>query len=112
VRPHPYFSRQGADVYVDVPVTVPELLRGASIEVPTPDGAVTLKVPPRSANGRKLRLRGKGATQRGSKERGDLYATLQAVVPTDGDAERVEQIAREMEPLYGSANVREHLRSR
>jgi curved DNA-binding protein len=112
VRPHPYFSRQGADVYVDVPVTVPELLRGASIEVPTPDGAVTLKVPPRSSNGRKLRLRGKGATQRGSKERGDLYATLQAVVPTDGDAERVEQIAREMEPLYGSANVREHLRSR
>lgn len=109
VRPHPYFTRKGSDVYVDLPVTVPELLRGGSIQVPTPDGAATVKVPPRSANGGKLRLRGKGATKRGSKERGDLYVTLAAVLPKDGDEEALEKVADAMEPLYGAADVREHL---
>ncbi len=109
VRPHPYFSRKGPDVYVDLPVTVPELLRGGSIQVPTPDGAASVKIPPKSANGRKLRLRGKGATKRGSKDRGDLYVTLSAVLPKDADEGALEKIAAEMEPLYGSTDVREHL---
>lgn len=109
VRPHPFFTRKGADVYVDLPVTIPELLRGGSIQVPTPDGAATVKVPPRSSNGRKLRLRGKGATQRGSTERGDLYVTLSAVLPQEGDDGKLEEIAAAMEPLYRGADVREHL---
>lgn len=109
VRPHAYFSRKGDDVYVDLPVTVPELLRGGSIQVPTPDGAASVKVPPLSANGRKLRLRGKGATKRGSKERGDLYVTLAAVLPKDADERALEKIAEAMEPLYGTTDVRENL---
>ncbi len=109
VRPHPFFTRKGSDVYVDLPVTIPELLRGGSIQVPTPDGAATVKVPPRSANGGKLRLRGKGATKRGSETRGDLYVTLSAVLPKEGETGDLEKIAEAMEPLYGSADVREHL---
>ena len=46
VRPHPYFTREGSDLRLDLPVTVPELVQGASVEVPTPDGPVTMKVPP------------------------------------------------------------------
>ncbi|MDG2308765.1 MAG: DnaJ C-terminal domain-containing protein [Candidatus Binatia bacterium] len=110
VRPHPFFTRKSADVYVDLPVTIPELLRGGSIQVPTPDGAATVKVPPRSANGGKLRLRGKGATKRGSKkEHGDLYVTLSAVLPKEGENGALEEIADAMEPLYAGTDVREHL---
>ena len=109
VRPHPFFTREGADLHVDVPTTIPEPLRGGSIEVPTPDGAATVKVPPRSTNGRKLRLRGKGATQRGSKERGDLYVRLQATLPAEADEAELAKIADAMEPLYGDTDVREHL---
>lgn len=109
VRPHPFFTRNGADVHVELPVTIPELVRGGSIQVPTPDGVASVKVPAGSSNGRKLRLRGKGATRRGSKERGDLYVTLSAVLPKDADPKALDEIADAMEPLYGSSNVREAL---
>lgn len=109
VRPHPFFTRQGDDIHLELPVTIPELVRGGSIQVPTPDGTAAVKIPPRSSNGRKLRLRGKGATKRKSKERGDLYVTLSAVLPKDADESSLEKVAEAMEPLYGNANVRESL---
>jgi curved DNA-binding protein len=110
VRPHPFFRREGDDIYVDVAVTVPELILGAKIQVPTPDGPATVTVPPGSNNGRKLRLREKGALRRGG-GRGDLYAVLTAVLPDAAGANgpRVQEIAKEMAPLYGGRNVREHL---
>jgi curved DNA-binding protein len=109
LRPHPFFTRQGADLSLDLPVTVSELVLGASIEVPTPDGPVTMKVPPRSQNGRKLRLRGKGAPRLGSSERGDLYVRLVAELP-EGDDPKLEAIAKELEPLYGGRDPRAKLR--
>lgn len=109
VRPHPFFTRQGADLYLDLPVTVPELVLGASVEVPTPDDPVAMKVPPHSRNGRVLRLRGKGATRRGTRERGDLYVKLVATLPTSQDAS-LEEVAREMEPLYGGRDPRARLK--
>lgn len=108
VRPHPYFTRDGADLHVEVPATLPELVLGASLEVPTPDGPVTMKVPPRSRNRQKLRLRGKGAARRGG-GRGDLYVTLVAELP-DTDDGRLDEIARELEPLYGGRDVRAKLK--
>src|SRR5690606_23692500 len=73
VRPHPVFRRGGDDVTLDLPVTVPELVLGASIEVPAPEGVATVRVPPHSRPGQRLRLRGKGAARRGGDGRGDLY---------------------------------------
>jgi len=110
VRPHPFFRRDGDDIQVDVPATVPELVLGAKIHVPTPDGPATVTVPAGSNNGRKLRLRGKGALRRGG-GRGDLYVTLTAVLPegSEASAKRLEEVAREMASLYGGRNVREHL---
>jgi DnaJ-class molecular chaperone len=107
VRPHPFFKREGADLSLELPVTLPELIRGASVEVPTPDGPVTMTIPPRSQNGQRLRLRGKGATRAGG-GRGDLFVRLAARLP-EGDGEKLESVARELEPLYG-ANVRDELR--
>jgi curved DNA-binding protein len=112
VRSHPFFRREGDDLHVEVPVTVPELILGGSIQVPTPDGQAAVKVPPRSSNGRKLRLRGKGARRREGGH-GDLYVTLSAVLPEENDAnaDRLEEVARSMEPLYSGRNVRENIGS-
>src|SRR5690606_18212468 len=76
VRPHPFFRREGDDLSLDLPVTVPELALGASVEVPTPDGVATVKIPPHARPGQRLRLRGKGAVRRGTGTRGDLYLRL------------------------------------
>ena len=111
VRPHPFFTRDEADLFVDVPVTVPELILGTTVDVPTPDGSVSMKLPPRSPNGRKLRLRGQGGALRGSEDRGDLYVRLVAVLPDTPD-EKLGDLARELEPLYGEQDIRARLKPR
>jgi DnaJ-class molecular chaperone len=108
VGPHPLFRREGDDLHIDVPVTVPELVLGARIDVPTPDGSASVSVPPRSRSGARLRLRGKGATTRAG-ARGDLHLHLETALP-DGADERLDAIAKSMEPLYEGADVRARLR--
>jgi curved DNA-binding protein len=110
VRPHPFFQREGNDLHLDLPVTVPELVQGASVEVPTADGTVTMKIPPHSQSGRVLRLRGKGAPKLGTSERGDLYVKLLAELPDPADPQ-LEAIAKELEPLYKGRDPRAKLRS-
>src|SRR6185295_821639 len=99
VRPHPHLQRRGQDLYLDVPVTVGEAMHGASIDVPTPDGTVKLKVPAGSQSGRKLRLRGKGVPEMKGSGRGDLYVVLLVQVPTDGNA-RVREAVDVLESSY------------
>ncbi|MBW2279333.1 MAG: DnaJ domain-containing protein [Deltaproteobacteria bacterium] len=113
VRPHRFYTRQGADLHLDLPVTLPELVQGASVEVPTPDGPVTMKIPPHSQPGRKLRLRGKGAPRRAGggdgEPRGELYVRLALALP-DTDDPRLDELAAEMEALYGDEDVRRSLK--
>ena len=106
VRPHPVFSRHGLDLSLKLPVTVDEAYNGASVEVPTPDGPVTLKVPARSQTGTRLRLRGKGVARDGS--RGDLYAELDVRVP-DKEDEQLAAALRDSARLY-SRPVRDGVR--
>jgi curved DNA-binding protein len=108
VRPHAFFRREGADLTLELPVTLPELIRGGSVEVPTPDGPVTMTIPPRSQNGRKLRLRGKGATRPGG-GRGDLIVRLTARLP-EADGEKLAAVATDLEPLYSGKDVRDELK--
>jgi molecular chaperone DnaJ len=108
VRPHPRLERRGQDLYLQVPVTVGEAMHGATIDVPTPDGTVKLKVPPGSQSGTKLRLRGKGVPDMKSSDRGDLYVVLMVQVPTDGN-ERVRQAVTVLEDSY-ARNPRADLR--
>jgi curved DNA-binding protein len=88
---------------------VPELALGASVEVPTPDGVATVKIPPHARPGQRLRLRGKGAVRRGTGTRGDLYLRLVVDLPEGRDAER-EEIAKRMEPLYAGRDPRAALK--
>ncbi len=99
VRPHPRLERRDRDLYLQVPVTIGEAMHGATIDVPTPDGTVKLKVPAGSQSGRKLRLRGKGVPAMKGGERGDLYVVLQVHVPPDGD-ERTRDAVQALEASY------------
>ena len=77
---HPDFRVRGADLYFDLELAPWEAVLGAAIRTPTLDGAVTLKVPPGTVAGGRLRLRGKGLP-RGDGTRGDLYAEASLQVP-------------------------------
>ena len=85
VRPHERFERRGDDLYVDVPAPLFDLVLGGEVEVPTPKGTrLRLKVPAGTQNGRTFRLGGQGMPRLGSPEhKGDLYARVKAVLPTD-----------------------------
>jgi curved DNA-binding protein len=83
VRPHPHLRREGLDLHLVLPVTLDEVYNGASIDVPTFEGTVVLKVPPRAQNGAKLRLRGKGVARK--ETRGDLIVELAVRMPDKAD---------------------------
>lgn len=80
-RPHPLYRVEGGDLYLELPLAPWEAALGAKVEVPTPAGAVDLTIPPNTAAGRKLRLKGRGLP---GKSPGDLYATVQIVTPPAG----------------------------
>lgn len=82
LRPHKLFKVNGHDLYLDVPVTPWEAALGASVDVPTLAGKVSLKIPPGSRAGQKLRVRGRGLPRPKSEEGGDLYAVVQIVTPS------------------------------
>jgi curved DNA-binding protein len=82
LMPHPFFTFEGDNLVCEVPITPDEAVLGAEIKVPTPDGAVNLKIPARVRSGQSLRLRGKG-WPRPSGGRGDQMVKLQIVVPKD-----------------------------
>ena len=99
VEAHPYFERDGQDILLNVPVTVPEMLKGAQIEIPTLDGQVKLKVPAGAQNGARLRLKGKGIGAEG--ERGDQYARLIVRLPDpQRDPAAAAAAAEQLDALY------------
>ncbi|WP_020669279.1 molecular chaperone DnaJ [Amycolatopsis nigrescens] len=84
VAPHPVFGRRELDLTISVPVTFAELALGGTITVPTLEGKVSVKVPPGTASGRVLRVRGKGVQKRDGAQ-GDLLVTLEVAVPSKMD---------------------------
>jgi molecular chaperone DnaJ len=97
VQPHPVFGRDGLNLTVDLPVTFAEAALGATVEVPTLDGApVRVKVAPGTPSGRVLRVKGRGI--RAKTGTGDLLAKVQVVVPqrlTDKAREALEVLQAE-----------------
>jgi DnaJ-class molecular chaperone len=86
IKPHPFFAREGTDIYLDLPVTLSEAVLGARITVPTPTGAVTMTVPKGSNTGTVLRLRGKGVLRRDGSH-GDELVRLKVMLPERSDPE-------------------------
>ncbi|HET6620449.1 MAG TPA: DnaJ C-terminal domain-containing protein [Dongiaceae bacterium] len=97
VEPHPVFSRDGNDILVELPITLYEAVLGASINVPTIDGKVSVKVPVGANSGTQLRLRGKGVQAGKGGVRGDQYVRLVVMLPREADPElrtAIEKSAR------------------
>lgn len=90
---HPYFERDGADIFLEAPVSLPEAVLGAKITVPTIHGPVAVNVPKGSNTGTSLRLRGKGVPGPGGKRGGDQYVRLKVVLPDKIDAGLADFVA-------------------
>ncbi|MBI1362262.1 MAG: DnaJ domain-containing protein [Alphaproteobacteria bacterium] len=85
VRPHRFFTREGNDIRIDLPVTLKEAVLGGKVETPTPTGKVMLSIPKGSNSGSILRLKGKGVAH--GSIRGDQLVRLKIVLPPEPDAE-------------------------
>lgn len=81
VRPHPIFTREGKDIYLDVPVTLAEATLGTKKEIPTLHGNVILDIPAGIQNQTKLKLSKKGIKTKNSLVRGDMYAIINIITP-------------------------------
>jgi curved DNA-binding protein len=103
-KPHRFYRPDGKDVYIDVPLTPWEAALGATIKVPTPAGALDMKIPPGARSGQKLRLKGRGIP---GKPPGDIFVILGITAPpANSDADRkVYETMRTQMPY----NPRSHL---
>ena len=77
----PIYERRDADLVLDVPVTYPEAVLGATVEIPTPEGPVNLKIPAGTESGKLLRVKGRGAPRLKGGGKGDLLARVKVTVP-------------------------------
>jgi len=93
VRPHRFFTRDGDDIRLELPISLSEAVLGGKVRVPTPSGPVNLTLPPYSNSGKVLRLKGKGVAKRGG-EHGDVYISLKIVLP-DAPDERLTALMKE-----------------
>ena len=97
VRGHPYFRREGNDIYVDLPLSVAEAALGGQVTVPTIDGPASVKIPPGASSGTRLRLRDKGVPDPKGGKRGDQYAVIKIVLPkqiSDSGRRSLEEFSR------------------
>ena len=94
VKPHPIFERDGRSLSCDVPVSFAGAALGDSVEVPTLDGQVVLKIPPETQSGKVFRLRGKGVRSVRSNGLGDLFCNVQVETPVKMTEEQKELLAR------------------
>jgi molecular chaperone DnaJ len=109
VAPSPVFKRKGNNFEVEVPLTVPEALRGAEVQVPTLDGVKTLRVRPGTAHGTVQRLRGEGPPKLGSGSppaRGDLHYRFVIDVPQDLSKEQKDAVEALSKVMNGDPRAR------
>jgi DnaJ-class molecular chaperone len=85
IAPHPFFTREGNDIRLRLPVTLKEAVLGAKVKVPTPEGPVMMTIPKGSSSGSILRLKGRGFTAK-SGARGDELVTLEIDLPSGDPA--------------------------
>jgi molecular chaperone DnaJ len=98
VEPDARFERQGPNVYLDLPISFTEAAMGTKVEIPTPEGHTTIRIPPGTQSGATLRVKGQGMPIPGSATRGDLLARVKVVTPKIED-ERSKELLRELGEL-------------
>ncbi len=106
VAPSPVFTRKGDNVEVEVPLTIPEAIRGAEVEVPTLSGRKKLRVPAGTRHGTVQRLRGEGPPRLGAKTRGDIHYRFVIDVPATLSREQSEAVDKLSEVMNGNPRAR------
>jgi len=109
VEPHAVFQRDGDTLELTLPVSLPEALEGAKVDVPTPWGTISLRIPAGTSGGRKLRAAGMGV-RHANGAKGDLIAMVQIMLPELGDAVAHERLLEAAKAAAGSASPRPQLR--
>lgn len=105
VAPHPHFTRRGNHLHVRVPVTLAEATLGAKIDVPTPNGTVSVRIPPGTSSGTKLRVKGQGVAAKGTAP-GDLMAEVMIVLPKNID-DRAGDLIRQLDSHWKQTGLQD-----
>ena len=105
VDTHPFFKRKGKNIYIKLPITVPEATLGAKIDVPTLFGQTTIRIPPGTKSGQKFRLKEKGVPVPGKRIKGDQYVEV-TIVPPPFENEKIRELMKELQKIETS-NPRE-----
>jgi len=100
VAKHPYYKRSGNDILLNLPISLSEAVLGGDIQVPTPTGKLTIRIPRNSSSGKRLRLKDKGVKNKDTS--GHMYVTLIVNMPTDRDLE-LEKLVKEWGQNNGEA---------
>jgi DnaJ-class molecular chaperone len=103
ISPHRFFTRDGTNIRLELPVTLKEAVLGAKVKVPTPEGAVMLTIPKGTSSGKVLRLKGRGFVAKDGK-RGDQLVTVEVDIPSDDS-----ELQRFAESWSGGGNPRVRL---
>jgi len=99
IAPHPIFTRNKKDIYLDLPVTIFEAALGADVKVPTIDSTASIKIPAGIQNGTKLRLKGKGVLNPKTNEKGDQYVNVIISMPeklSESEKKNFEELSGKM----------------
>ena len=112
VQPHTVFTRDGANLTRELPLTLREALLGGEVPVKTLTGRVMLRIPPETQNGRTFRLTGQGLPRLRKDGRGDLYARVRVVLPSGLSARRKDRPHKTFLDLVNSARTTRKLERR
>jgi molecular chaperone DnaJ len=108
IREHAAFTRDGNNIVIELPITPYEAYTGTTLDIPTPHGSVSMRIPPGSQSGQKLRLRGKGVASYKNRPAGDLLISLKIVLPPPNDEES-KQLLNKLQNKY-TEDVRKELK--
>jgi molecular chaperone DnaJ len=106
VKDSPVFKRKGDNIEVEVPLTIPEAIRGADVEVPTLHGSKRLRVPPGTHHGTVQRLRGEGPPKLGGRGRGDIHYRFVIDVPANLSSEQSEAVEKLSQVMNGNPRAK------
>ncbi|MGC4004349.1 MAG: J domain-containing protein [Pirellulales bacterium] len=93
IAPHPAFTRHEDNLEVRLPISLQEAVQGAKVDVPTPYGTISLKIPPRTSSGVRLRVKGRGVKAKDGAS-GDLFAVVQIMLPENVPEDLIEAIEK------------------
>ena len=91
----PKFERKGPNLYIKLPISFSEAALGAKVNIPTPESQTTIRIPPGTQSGSKLRIKNQGMPIPKSDQRGDLFAEVQVITPNIQD-ERSKELLKEL----------------